>query len=187
MFYDRDAAIQSLYAANGWAGTVQSTTGDSLMVIDANMGSLKTDRVVDKNISYVVTREGNNLVGEVTLRYDHQQTDRDYRTGRLRTYTRIYVPKGSEIISGSQRFDVSQELDKTVFGGLVDVYPGEEKVVTVRYRLPAVVSSLDDYQLFVQKQAGTAGHDLSIELHWGDVWPLWQTDLTVDRSFTAAW
>ncbi len=191
MFYDQDPAIQDLYSGSGWSGEVLPTVGDYLMVIDANMGSLKTDRVVDKNIDYKIKKQDDKLLASLTLNYQHQQAERDYRTSRLRTYTRVYVPLGSQLIEADRSVDVTEENGKTVFGFLFDIYPAENKSATLQYSLPSgLVSTFDNhgaYDLLVQKQAGTTGHDFSLTVEWDHSKRPISSQLLTDKHFTLPW
>ena len=200
LIYSKDPAIQKVLVANGWAGAVKPAANDYLLVADANMVALKTDRVVDKQINYLVQENQNGeLIAIVTLHYTNNG-DYDYRTSRLRSYTRIYVPEGSELIAvqgamsndrgenpGTEgTVDVYQELNKTAFGAFWYINPGESKSLIFEYKLPARIKSAftqeEVYTLFVQKQPGTTGHQFNFKLKLDDLEKQLETDLAVDRS-----
>ncbi|MBU1148900.1 DUF4012 domain-containing protein [Patescibacteria group bacterium] len=212
LLYMEDQSAQDIILEQNWGGKVIETNNDYLMVVDANMASLKSDPVVNRTIYYEITKVDNDYQAKVTINYDHT-ADFDWKTTRYRTYTRVYVPKGSKLIdsSGSMQNDrsnqegdieQSEELGKTVFGAFISIEPKESKNLTFTYKLPDFVAENIDnnrYTLTVQKQSGTISHGLNMNLDFGkkidSFHPLdkgskpddnkvqFVTDLTVDRSF----
>ena len=169
----------------GWGGVVEPGGGDFLMVVDANLASLKTDPQVERSISYSLEKsEAGRFIGKVNIHYNHLGGF-DWKTTRYRTYTRIYVPRGSELIGGSGMLlddklknpsgavgviDVGQELGATVFGAFISIEPGESRDLSFEYYLPAAVSDLVEnggYSLAVDKQSGTLGQALTLDLNFG--------------------
>lgn len=163
----------------GWSGELQPTDGDFLMVVDANLASLKSDPGVKRTISYSTSIEGEDLIASLSVTYDNQGTF-NWKSTRYRTYTRVYVPKGSELLSASGYLTndktkggretqptVDEELGKTVIAGFTAIEPKEQKTLTVRYRLPAGTAERfrnGAYALYVQKQPGTLGHGLTLDI-----------------------
>lgn len=160
--YFPDPTYQSLAKLLAVDGEIEKTDSDYLMVVDANLAAFKTDAVMDKEISYLVREEGGHLKATVTLRYSHNGGF-DWRTTRYRTYTRLYVPAGSELIRAEGYKDgVDQTgeplLEKTSFGFFFTVEPSEQdKTVTIEYQLPQYIYEqylVGEYNLFIQKQPG---------------------------------
>jgi len=214
--YEKDPDIQDALVAQNWAGEVIQTDGDYVLVIDANLASLKTDPFVERDIKYNLSfNENNELEATVTIHYKNTATF-TWKTTRYRTYTRVYAPEGSEIISVAGHLrddrlanpnlepgevDVYDELGKTVFGAFTSIEPGREGELVFRYKLPEDLSKDilkgNDYNLYFQKQAGTAGHGLTLELEfdknlkqatppeleadWGDQTYYLETDIGLDR------
>lgn len=160
--YFNEPAYQKIVSDLGWGGEVKTATGDYLMVVDANLAAYKTDAVMRKNIDYQITKDG-GLVATLKLTYYHEG-DFDWRTTRYRSYTRVLVPRGSELINQNGLTDfsaaVDEILDKTIFGFFWSIEPGQNKEVTLSYRLPANINS-DNYQLYFQKQSGSRLNSLS--------------------------
>lgn len=181
MIYSKNEAVQTLVKDIGWDGSIRLTPDDYLMVVDANLAALKTDRVMTKQLDYTVQPEGNDLVAKLTLRYKNDG-EFNFFTTRYRTYTRIYVPAGSALIASSgwltnDRYlggqetqpDVSldETVNKTVIAGFISVEPKTEEVITVQYRLPAVLAERmknDGYHLYAQKQPGTDNVNLTADI-----------------------
>lgn len=175
LIYSNDRNLQSLVDARQWGGRTQGTEGDELWVIDANLAALKTDGVMDKNIIYSVdATDPAGPVATVRLRYTNTNRTLSWRYTRYRSYTRVYVPEGSELISASgiannRPPDVTRELGKTVFGGFWIVQPGATGELVFKYRLPARVADKirsGPYTLLMQRQPG-AEAKLTLDLRFG--------------------
>ncbi len=179
--YSSDAGTQAVLDDAGWSGDVsRGSASDVLMVVDANMASLKSDPVVKRTIDYTVVPHDGGFQATVAITYKHEGTF-DWKTSRYRTYTRIYVPEGSSLISvtGSLENDAirdpmgtvgtittASEFGLTSFGTFTSVEPGQSRTLTFTYQLPSSVTdavSAGSYTLKVLKQIGAGPHD--VELH----------------------
>ncbi len=174
LLYARDPALQQAIEARGWSGRTKTTSGDYLWVVDSNMGALKTDGVMDKQLLYTVeAKRDGSAQATLTLRYKNTNSAPTWRYSRYRDYVRVYVPEGAELLStrgameddlfrtGGKlvpgRVDVYKELGKTVFGAFFAVEPGKTGEITFTYRFPASLASriqAGTYELLVQKQPG---------------------------------
>ena len=182
VFYNSDQELEDLYTTVGWGGRVLPSTPDVQMVVDANLASLKTDPVVDRDITYELGRsQTGEWVGRTTVRYTHMN-DFDWKTTRYRTYTRLYVPTGSELlrVQGSMLddainnpsgaagpVDVGEELGLTVFGAFISIEPLATGELVFEYLLSdEVVEAIqtDTYGLSFYKQIGAQSHTLTLEL-----------------------
>ncbi|MDP2631672.1 MAG: DUF4012 domain-containing protein [Candidatus Uhrbacteria bacterium] len=182
--YSTDAGAQDAFVEAGWAQNLDvSSTDDVLMVVDANMAALKTDPVVDREITYSIESDGNDYIATTSIKYTNSGKF-SLLTTRYRTYTKIFVPEGSEFISASGTLlndklsnpsltegevTVSDELGMTSFGAFTSIEPGDERTLSFTYRLPESVSDAIDrklYQLTVFKQIGAANHSLTLDLNF---------------------
>ena len=120
MIFSNNEELQKNLERNNWSGAIKKTDSDYLLVVDANLASLKTDPAVKRKIKYELSLEGNDYKARVSIEYDHGG-EFDWKTTRYRTYTRIYVPEGSRLISADGfineqnkkvEADVSNDLDK---------------------------------------------------------------------------
>lgn len=183
LMYMKDPAVQTLLVEQNWGGAIQKTPdSDSLMIVDANLASLKTDIVMQRSYDYRVTLTGDRPTAELIIKYIHTG-EFDWRTSwrisRYNTFVRVYVPSGSELISssGSQirqqsnaegTVTTTTELGKTVFGAFKSIEPGTESTLKLVYRLPSTVNqslTTVGYRLAWQKQAGmlTPSINLTVE------------------------
>lgn len=205
--------VQEMLDAHDWTGRVASFDGDYLMWVDANLGALKTDHAMKRSLAYAIHKEeSGRYIATAAMTYVNTGTF-DWRTTRYRTYARVYVPKGAELISvdGSMdsdkspkpgRIDQGEELRKQWFGTFISIEPKQTKTLTFTYVLPQSVAEKIDkqgYQLLVEKQSGIVSQGLTLrlnfgktitganpaedEMHWGDEEYRIDTDLRVDRRF----
>lgn len=180
-----DAKLQRVVLENDWGGRLHDVRGDYLLVVDANLASLKSDPAVMRTIGYAIEPElDGGYTGRVTVTYDHQGSF-DWKTTRYRTYTRLYVPEGTELIrvEGAMENDrlkdparrpgvpdIYDELGRRAFGAFISTEPGEIRSLTFVFSLaPSVVESIERgaYALYVEKQPGTLAHGLTLDLNFG--------------------
>lgn len=181
VFYALDEKLQAELSKNGWSGEVINTEGDYLLWVDANMASLKTDLVIERNLTYSIVKQTNGrYLAKAEMLYKHNGKF-DWRTTRYRTYARIFVPIGSELVStkGAMKTDRSSlpgkvdqgsELNKQWFGGFISIEPGQKKNLSFSYYLPEVLTEKIDnglYTLYVQKQLGIISSGLTLDLNFG--------------------
>lgn len=183
--YSTDEQTQAAFVSSGWAGQVDTkSVDDILMIVDANMAALKTDAVVDRDITYSIVPVGDDFHATVEIEYTNTGAFTLF-TSRYRTYTRVYAPLGSELVShsGSLLNDklsnpdllegdvtVADDLGMTSFGAFTSVEPGESRTLSFTYKLPQSVEDAINgklYQLRVVKQVGAADHKLTLQLDFG--------------------
>ncbi len=169
LVYFNNKNLQSLARELGAAGQVKDVEGDYLMVVDANMAALKTDSAMERDIKYSVKEDNGRLVADLELEYTNNGVY-DWKTGDYHTYTRVYVPLGSELIEfkGSTKGKPlsGKDLGKTYFAGFLSVRVGQSEKLHLRYELPKYLKeSLDsgNYDLFVQKQPGKEVNELIVD------------------------
>jgi hypothetical protein len=169
LLYFHDPVLQEQADENGWSGRVADFEGDYIMLVDANLAALKTDSVMDRTMIYNLTEnEKGELIAEVKVNYQNNGTF-SWKTTRYRTYTRLYVPAGSELISvkaGKEIFpadeiDEYDEFEKRAWGVFFEVEPKTSKEVVWQYKLPAL-AMVENYQLMVQKQPGIPKMNLQL-------------------------
>ncbi|MEI6596711.1 MAG: DUF4012 domain-containing protein [bacterium] len=203
LFYLADNQLENIAVANGWAGEIKNYYGDYFMVVDANLAALKTDAVINRSINYKISEGVNGLSSKLTVNYAHNGRP-DWKTGVYKSYTRVYVPLGSQLIKISgyeaEQIDTGDEAGKTWFGFYLTVDPGKINNVTLEYKLPPNIMLNNNYGLYIQKQPGKELEYLSVDLNFKNgiksYSPAslsmqrvsssrikWEGDLSIDRSF----
>lgn len=177
----KNNVIQDLLVKENWAGKITNVDHDYFTVIDANLASLKSDPGVKRTIEYVLNYDSGNLIADLTINYKNEGT-LTWKTTRYRTYTRVYVPAGSNLLksTGSMvdcklpdegSIEQLEELNKISYGTFICIEPGEEKSLSFKYKLPErIVEQLksDSYKLLIQKQAGAENYDLLLRIKSND-------------------
>ena len=207
LFYFNDLAIQEVARDSNYSGEIMKTDGDFVMVVDANMAAYKTDAVMGKAIEYSLNQGSNGLFAKLKINYSHRGSF-DWKTTRYRSYTRVYVPRGSELIKSWGGSDVEVEVydegDKTVFAGFVSIEPGKINNIYLEYKLPNDINistiAQKEYSLYFQKQAGAKIEELKVNLNFDSIIEsykptgffvenkggneiTWTADLDTDREF----
>lgn len=158
---DLQKAVSSVY----WDGTMSKEWGgDYLMAVDANMGALKTDYYIKREINYNVDFTQPKPTVTLNIKYKNTAPGGDWRTSDYHAYLRTYVPKGSEFVSSHMvsRLTTGEEFNKTYFGFKVDVVMGREVDGQIIYTLPDSITA-ENYKLLIQKQSGAG--DVPVNVH----------------------
>lgn len=180
LMYAKDAEEERFITDLGWDGALKATDGDYLMVVDANLASLKSDPAVKHSIAYSVARDGGELAAHLTITYNNMGQF-NWKSTRYRTFVRVYVPKGSALKSATGFLQddklhggkpaqpaTEEDLGKTVFAGFTSIEPQEQGMLELTYTLPQNISASfagGAYDLLVQKQGGTQAYDLALDIN----------------------
>jgi len=160
-----DPNLQQLAASVYWDGAVpQDWGGDYLMAVDANMGALKTDYYIKREMNYDIDFTQAKPTVTLNIKYKNTAPYGDWRTSDYHAYLRIYAPKGSEFVSNHMisHLTTGEEFNKTYFGMKVDVVMGTEVDGQIVYTLPESITA-DNYKLLIQKQSGAG--DVPVTIH----------------------
>ncbi len=208
LLYSKDPALEKIIREQQWSGEVEHTWGDYLMAVDANMGALKTDAVLKRNITYTLEpNSAGDLIATATLSYSNPGGP-SWKTSRYQSYTRLYVPEGATLIksSGAVAGSVTSgdELGKTYFGAYIIIPLRSTGQLVFQYKLPRRMAenmkTYKNYSLLVQKQPGSGATSLSVDVRFNNEIKSYnpsnlysktpepgrftsQGDLTIDRSF----
>lgn len=184
LVYFVNPSMQSAFSSSNWTGEIHDYYGDYAMLVDANLAALKTDLVMKKNVEYQVSLDqNNNLIAKYIVQYANTG-DFSWWSTRYRTYTRLYVPLGSKLISssgamendkvqgdGAGKVDTYEEHGKTVFGTFISIEPKETGQLVFEYQLPEYIKKMYEngqYNLYAQKQPGTINIPFSAKLNFNN-------------------
>lgn len=209
-FLDKD--IQKIIEEKHWGGQVLSAPGDYILWVDANLASLKTDHALKREFNYSLFPKGDTIQGSARMKYIHTGVF-DKFTSRYRTYARVYVPEGANLVGVNgiengkvteiKTVDQGKELGKQWFGVFFTVEPKQTKELEFVYTLPRPLVDqihLDVYTLLVQKQSGLENIALTLNLNfatniksatpgeekkeWGDSAYRYTTVFKTDQNFS---
>jgi hypothetical protein len=103
VFYSRNKGLQKLAASFNWTGEIKSTQKDYLNLVSSNLNGSKTDLYIDTKISLqTVVQEDGGVINELTV--ERKNTLPDMEKMRNESFLRIFVPKGSSLLS-TEGFD----------------------------------------------------------------------------------
>lgn len=213
VIYSTNNNEETFLSARGYGGTMRKVSIDYLLWADANLGALKTDASINRELSYEITPTGTGkFLATAKMKFIHTGHF-DWRTSRYRNYARVFVPIGSQLVSASGQMDMEKspqvgKVDSGIenghqwFGAFIAVDPGKTKELSFNYYLPDNVVNFiknNQYNLSVQKQIGTQATKLTLGLNFGKnlvaAWPGeglskhgdnrydLNTDLIEDRDF----
>jgi len=168
-FYFEDQELQALAEKVGWAGRVnQEWDGDYLMAVDANMGALKSDYYIDREMIYSVDLTLEKPTATLEINYTHNATVGDWRTSDYHSYLRVYTPKGTELVSREWVGYpvISEAYNRDYYGFKVDVIMNRTLPTKIVYTLPDRLK--DNYKLLVQKQSGVGDVPLTVKVKTHD-------------------
>jgi len=192
LFYSYNTDAQLGFESLNASGRIMRAEGDYFHINESNFGVAKSNMFVSEAVdqNYEVKSDG-EITKTVTITYKNPYAPSDCNLERgnlclnavLRNWFRIYVPKGSQLISslGSEAKVTSyDELDKTVFEGFLTVRPRGSAKFTLTYKLPFKLEKTSPLPLLIQKQPGTAGFTYTINAGGKS---LEKFDLLTDKEF----
>lgn len=180
LIYLADPGWADFLAEKNWAGSLHSTQGDYLMVVDANVGFNKASPLVERHLNYQVTlAEDGSAQAHANLVYQHQARkhlercqqeisyDPLYEQNMERcywNYMRLIVPASAKLISGPKVIVAGQSLlrGQPTTGEIDVAAPGSDKLSWGQLFLlaPEESNSLD----YVYTLPPGTAH--SVEDHW---------------------
>jgi hypothetical protein len=159
LFYLYDANVEKAVTDVGLGGTIKDYKGDYLHINDANLGGRKSNLYATEEVQQDIKIAGDGSVTKtLTITYKNPQSQDGWLNSVLPTWVRVYVPKGSSLITSEgleAKADPYEDLGKTVFSGYFQLRPEGVSKVTFQYKLP--FKAAKTYNLLIQKQPGTDG------------------------------
>jgi hypothetical protein len=158
LFYFIDEKIQEANEKFGTGGTFRSVADnlDFLAIVDANLGGRKSNLYLVQEVDQKIDIDKNgDFIKTLTVIYKNTEKQDGWLNSIMPNWVRIYVPKGSELISfdGIEvRGEVYEEYDRTVFSGSFQLRPLGVSKLVIKYKLPMRFD--DYYRIFIQKQPG---------------------------------
>lgn len=163
--YFKSSDLQKTAEEANWSGKVDKNwEKDYLMVVDANLGSYKSDYYVKRSIDYSADLSKETPEAALKITYNHTARQKDWMTNDYTDYLRVYAPDNFWLTSYLPELKNPQfknELGKKYFGFLIKVPIGESRTFEFHYTLPQNIKN--DYNLKIQKQAGI--NDMPAAMH----------------------
>ncbi len=121
LIYSRNYNIEKILSEEGWSGEILDAPKDYISVINTNINGYKTDGVIDESINHKADiQPDGSVIDTVTITRHHNggNSQYDWYNKVNADYMRVYVPKGSQLISAegqTREFD-SPPLDYDALG-----------------------------------------------------------------------
>ena len=173
LLYFKDQKLQEATEKLNFAGRLYKYDADYFLVNESNFAGAKSNLYIQEKVKQVIKEDKEGIRKKVTIEYkyprqmDNCSLERQSGlclAGIYRDWIRIYVPKGSSLISSTGLevpLSAREEYGKTVFEGFFTLRPEGALKVEFEYTLPVKVDG--EYRLLIQKQPGTTGHTYEIE------------------------
>lgn len=190
--FDRtEALILSRYSLDGSIKSLDG--GDYMFIVDTTVTYSEVSQLIEKSADLSVVIDANGALAErvLTLRYRNhysrelpewerregegsaiwnpakRQVVREV-PGYWGNWLRVYLPADSELVQSegfASDIQITSESGKRLIAGFVEVRPGQDVTITLRYRGPTgtTVCSVE-YPLLLQKQAGARPYLINLHL-----------------------
>ena len=218
---DEDAIVQAF----GWSGRIAPAFGDALAIIEANIAGQKTDAVINERVQHEATIQSDGtIIDTVSLTRTHTgERGELFRGANNVEYLRVYVPKGSKLISAEgfmppdptlfesptstepddkdvaalvknqlsphALVDVTEEFDRTAFGGWIQLRPGDTTTTRFAYQLPFTAFDIarNATKQGFESAQNKAAYVMELTSQSGKMNRDIQTRVTVPPSWESSW
>jgi len=158
--YFNAPAVETLLHNTRLDASIQTTPGDDLFVVDANIGANKANSLINNTLTDEVTIDtSGDVLHHTTLRYAWTTQGQIYGPPLYRDYARVYVPSGSvlQIQDGWQPQTSNDAFGHKVWSGFFTLQYGETRTITLDWRVPHAATYDGHgwhYEETIQRQAG---------------------------------
>lgn len=168
LMYSRNDDIQSLIREVGWSGELVPTEGDYASVVHANLNGYKTDGVIEDSVSHSADIRADGSVVDtirITRKHTGGGTPYDWWNRVNSDYMRVYVPKGSELLSasGATYEFVEDPLDYEALGFRTDPDVEADEAATVIHESGTRVSEESGKTVFGNWVYVSPGESVTVE------------------------
>lgn len=162
----KDKEIQEIVQFKNWSGRINQTDDNFFMLVDANLGALKSDYYMKRALKFKVEECEELLCHEVEIEYSNTAKESSPLNNDYKSYSRVLIPKTARVskiynIERDGKVDYYSEHNKNIAGFEINVPFNDSKIIKIEY----TTQKKDDYSLYVQKQPGIK--DLGLELNYG--------------------
>lgn len=167
IFYMHDKDLQHGLSNLSWTGEVKNVeNSDYLYINDSNFAGGKSNLYVEQTVTQAIEVKSGVVKKKITIEYENLQQFNSWLNGINRDYVRVYVPKGSKLISskGSEdKVETLEDLNKTVFTAFIQVRPQNTRKLEFEYEIP--YKPTKEYKILIQRQPGAKEFKYIINLN----------------------
>ncbi len=181
MLYFRDEDLNAALTTLGWSGAQDpGLAHDYIMIVDANMSANKSNHSIQRQLTYdVEIMPDSTLTSRTTISYDYPDSvARDdpavhpahYRNIDYVNRLQVFTPLGSVLLATNDVASSVQQIEDTthtIFTSLVIVEYNSGERLQFSYTTPTLIEEFGSYRryrLLLQKQPGTAGDPVNIQV-----------------------
>ncbi|GER86363.1 hypothetical protein KDW_05250 [Dictyobacter vulcani] len=157
--YLNNSRVEALFHQDHLDAAIQTESGDGIFVVDANIAGNKANSVIVNTLADTVTIDAAGNATHLTqLRYSWTIPEQ-YSRPIYRDYIRVYVPRGSMLLTqkGWKLRSNSNDFGHEVWAGFFSLRYGQTRTITLTWRVPHVATHDQygwHYQDMIQRQAG---------------------------------
>jgi len=158
--YFNSTTAESLLRQLHLDSAIQTSMGDGLFIVDANIGGNKANGFMINTLKdQVAIDKSGNALHRTTINYAWTLPGTVYGGSVYQDYVRVYVPSGSllKMQSGWQAQGTSQAFGYEVWAGHFSLTFGQSITITLVWTVPAAATkhaNIWHYQYLIQRQAG---------------------------------
>lgn len=169
IFNMHDQKTQAALDQLDWTGRIKPYTFDYLHINDSNFAGGKSNLYVEQKVVLDINIGNDGKVTDkLSITYNNPQKYDAWLNQRNRDYLRIYVPKGSKLLSNKgsdvKVTTIEDELGKTVFEAFLEIRPQNSRTIEFEYELPQTFTG-NEYNLLIQKQPGKPAFEYEIKVN----------------------
>jgi len=194
-FYFIDQEAQDMAEVAGVAGrmTPPNDGSDFLAIINSNLGGAKSNLFITYNVTQTILAPEEGMlekIVEITYKNSGKADNCNLEDGllclnsTLRDWTRLYVPKGSKLISSQGFIEDTTTYDEdgfTVIDGFFTLEPMSSAKLKVTYKVP--YKDTKNYKLQIWKQSGIEEFETLMDVTGGQEKILIKKDTTYETYF----
>lgn len=161
--YFSDENLQKTTQKNNFTGEFPLAYNDFLAINTANYGSAKTDRYIQKSITYKLKylKSEKKFKATLSVNISNYGEPNPPFSGTYICYLRSYLPlSANEIESGSDYKTIKSKYF-SILGSIMEVPTQKNKTIAYSYYIPEkyLLNNSSEYSLYIPKQSG-ANNDL---------------------------
>jgi uncharacterized protein DUF4012 len=169
--YINDPGVYALLDRAHLTSTLPPFTGDTLTLVDDNVGINKASQYTTETASDDVTIGADGSVTHtLTINYAYDPHDDPYDPQGVTGFfdeIQVYVPAGAQLLhwSGLLSLDRVRHVGmRDIFGGGIGLAPHFSHTVTLTWAVPAPANPTSAYSLLLTRQAGST-YALTVTIH----------------------
>lgn len=162
----RDSELQNQVEDQNWGGRVNGNwQKDYLMLVDANLSSLKTNRVVDYSIDYTLDLSQEKPQANLDITITNNGQEKDWLTKDYQSFLRVYLPQSAWLLNPQdfKGIKFQEEYGKKSIGFIAQVPLKESRTFKLTYTLSNDFKKMP-YEILIQKQSGIKNIPIKLTL-----------------------